>query len=395
VKLLVDCVIFQKDSHGGIARLFREILPRICNLEPNLQLTLIVDGPLSQELPHHSQIRIRKTVPIKRNLRVKGIWRPLLFPFRRLASITWNLARGLWFGQGEGTIWHSTYYSTPGTWRGVQVVTVHDMIHELFPRFYADPLDEIARLRKRQCVERAATVICVSNTTRQDAIGFYNIDENKVHMIPNACSAVFRPLSPIVWDDLCHQEARILSRPFLLYIGNRECFKNFTGLIDVYSRWEERTRISLVVVGKAWSNEEQHLLLKLGISERVILLNGVDDETLCVLYNLASAFVLPSLYEGFGIPLLEAMACGCPVVASRIPSTLEVAGECPIYFDTSNPESLVAALDRALLEGKASQRIGLGLERVKRFSWDQTARQTLEIYRSLDKVMQNREEKHD
>jgi len=118
----------------------------------------------------------------------------------------------------------------------------------------------------------------------------------------------------------------------------------------------------------------------LGIQNRVHLLTDVDDEELCRLYDQADAFVYPSLYEGFGIPLLEAMACGCPVVASRIPSTIEVAGMCPVYFESAEVESLLAAFDMALSEGRDSERVRSGFERVKSYSWDKTAKQTLEVY---------------
>ena len=104
---------------------------------------------------------------------------------------------------------------------------------------------------------------------------------------------------------------------------------------------------------------------------------------MCYLYNRALAFIYPSLYEGFGIPLLEAMACGCPIVASRIPSTIEVAGDCPVYFNPNDVEELISALDIIIPEGRNSKRTRSGLERVKKYSWQKTAEQTLEVYHSL------------
>ena len=134
------------------------------------------------------------------------------------------------------------------------------------------------------------------------------------------------------------------------------------------------------------TERQSHLeqrLLDLGVQDNVRLLTNVDDDTLRFLYNRAAAFIYPSLYEGFGIPLLEAMACGCPIVASKIPSTLEVAGDCPVYFEPENVASLVAALDEALIEGTDSGRVQSGLEHVKRYSWERTTKETLEVYRSL------------
>ena len=169
----------------------------------------------------------------------------------------------------------------------------------------------------------------------------------------------------------------------MLFIGGRYPHKNFNGLIQAYSLWEHREEVALVVVGSPWSVDEEKQLAELGIRERVYLLTDVDDETLCYIYNQASAFVYPSLYEGFGIPLLEAMACGCPIIASRIPSTIEVAGGCPIYFEPTEVDSLVNGFDVALSEGRKSERVRAGIERVKSYSWDRTAAQTLEIYRTL------------
>jgi glycosyltransferase involved in cell wall biosynthesis len=163
----------------------------------------------------------------------------------------------------------------------------------------------------------------------------------------------------------------------------RSFYKNFYGLLDVYNAWDRRNDVSIVVVGQQWSNDEKRYIKNLDLSKRVHLMTEVDDETLCQLYNQALALVFPSIYEGFGLPLLEAMSCGCPVIASSIPSSIEVAGECPIYFDHLQPASLLNAFDKVFSEGRNSGRTKRGLEWVKRFSWDRTALQTLEVYRSM------------
>jgi glycosyltransferase involved in cell wall biosynthesis len=266
----------------------------------------------------------------------------------------------------------------PEIWEGPQVVTVHDMIHERFPEFYNDPLDDVARRLKQRCIEHADAVICDSEVTRQDVERLYGHQTGKLYVIPIAYNEVFRILKHDEYDFPGAPEI-----PFLLYVGKRANYKNFQSLIEVYSQWNARKDIRLVVVGAKWSMAEMQHLERLGIRDRVQLFNHVDDQTLCKLYNRELVFVFPSLYEGFGIPLLEAMACGCPVIASRIPSTLEVAGDCPIYFEPSQPTTLLEALDRARSEVKNSARIQSGLERVHLFSWDRTARQTLEVYLSL------------
>ena len=378
MRLVVDGLIFQKDPHAGIARLYREILPRICDLAPDLQVTLFVDGPLRADLPAHPHIQVKQTPAVRRTLRLRGGWRTALYPFRRLASRTWGFARQLWLRDQSDAIWHSTYYSLPGVWHGPQVVTVYDMIHEQYPQFFNDPLDEVARRQKKRCIEQAAAVICISEATRRQVERFYNLDHPRLRVIPVACSPAFQRL-----DQPGEAHPGLPPGPFLLYVGKRVHYKNFAALLDGYSQWEGRGAAGLVVVGEPWSRAEQQYLQAAGLVQQVRLLSHVDDVALCRLYNSALALVFPSLEEGFGLPLLEAMACSCPIVASSIPSTLEVAADCPIYFETGQRESLLAALDQALLTGRTSHRVEAGLEWVKRYSWELTARLTLQVYQDV------------
>ena len=258
-------------------------------------------------------------------------------------------------------------------------MTVHDMIHERFPDLYSSKNDERFRAIKEHCIRQADAVICVSENTRKDLLHFYGLSADSVYVVPNACNDIFKK-GQTEGGDI---EASI-NQPFLLYVGSRACYKNFDLLIHAYSRWTQRKEINLLFVGgKPWSQSEQRALTELGIQSHVKLLGNVDDKTLCYLYNRAVGFVYPSLYEGFGIPLLEAMACGCPIIASRIPSTIEVAKDCPIYFDSAEEDDLLNALDTALSQGCNSKRIQAGLERVKSYSWDKTAAQTLEVYRRI------------
>jgi glycosyltransferase involved in cell wall biosynthesis len=371
-EIVVDSVIFQSQVRGGISRLFSEILPRMCEADDALHISLLTQGRLKQSLPKHRHIRHRSVPAFERYLRPTCVWR---FVLPRIKHFTYNL----WTGTGEGKIWHSTYYTMPEKWTGYSVATVHDMVFELFPQYYNGPDSDLFRQRKRISVQRADAVICVSDTTRQDVLRLYKLDTDRVHVVHNACSDIFRRLD---YADLPGSVQ--VEQPFLLYIGNRARYKNFDLLAKAYSLWHRRKEIALVLVGgRSFSESEQRLMEELAVAKQVKLLMDVDDETLCCLYNRAVAFVYPSLYEGFGMPLLEAMACGCPVIASRIPSTVEVAGDCPIYFDPTDVDDLVKAFDVALSEGRDSERIQTGLEKVKSYSWDKTAAQTLKIYRSV------------
>jgi glycosyltransferase involved in cell wall biosynthesis len=253
------------------------------------------------------------------------------------------------------------------------------MVFELFPQFYSGPNFDLFRQQKRLSVQQADAIICVSDTTRRDVLRFYGLDADRVYVVPNACSNIFRRLD-------CGELSGTgqMEQPFLLYVGNRARYKNFDVLAKAYSRWHRREEVALVLVGgKSLSDSEQQLMTELAIAKQVKLLRDIDDETLCHLYNRALGFVYPSVYEGFGMPLLEAMACGCPIIASRIPSTIEVAKDCPVYFDPTEEDELLNALDIALSQGRNPERVQAGLEIVKSYSWDKTAAQTLEVYRAV------------
>ena len=367
MEAIVDAVALQSGRRGGISRMYREILPRMCDIEPSLSVTLLAEGKSWRSAPEHEHIACQHIPSVKRYLRPGRLWRPVVPRATRLV-------RRLWIGRGQGKIWHSTYYTWPDPWDGWQVVTVPDMIHERYGHLFGAESDSF-KSRKRLCVGRADVVVCISETTRQDLQRFYGLNTDKVVVIPLASSAIFQRQ-----DDLTQRDTW---EPFLLYVGSRVHYKNFGVLLQAYRLWKHRDEVALLAVGKPWSADERQLLFELGIQDRVRLLTDVDDGELCRLYNRAEVFIYPSLYEGFGIPLLEAVSCGCPVVASQTPSTVEVAGECPVYFEPANAESLLDAIDVALSLERDSDRVQLGLELVQRYSWDRTAEQTLDVYRTL------------
>ena len=371
MEVIVDGIIYQLQSYGGISRIYSEILPRMCQADETLDITLLMTGKSQQALPHHPHIHVYSAPQIEKFLKPGFIWQRIIKGLQE----RWLQAT---VGSTEGKIWHSTYYTAPKSWNGVIVVTVADMVAELFPELFNTAGSEQAREQKRRCVLSADAVICISESTRNDVLRFYEVDPDNVLVVPLACGDVFKQHTNPPKDT-----GSPVSGPFLLYVGSRSQYKNFRQLVEAYSLWQHRDEVSLVVVGSNWSPDEIESLTALNIYEQVHLLDTVDDDTLCNLYNRAAAFIYPSLYEGFGIPLLEAMACGCPVIASRIPSTVEVADDCPVYFDPGETEELVAALDTVLSEGRDSERSRLGLEHVKKYSWQITTEKTLEVYHSL------------
>jgi len=252
---------------------------------------------------------------------------------------------------------------------------VADLIHELYPGLFTGPKNEAFRQRKSRCITRADAVICISEATRKDVVNFYKIDPRKVHLARLACSGVFKPLGP---RKQVHPP--VTDKPFFLYIGTRVHYKNYDFFIKSYAHWVKGKEVDLVLVGPLLNTQEQDDLARWGIGHRVHVLNAVDDEQLSVLYNQALAFVYPSMYEGFGIPLLEAMACGCPVIASDIPSSREIAKDAPFYFTLGDENSLkvcFGCVSDSHLVSAAQQK---GFLYARDYSWEKTARETLAIW---------------
>jgi glycosyltransferase involved in cell wall biosynthesis len=369
LQVIVDGLIYNLQGNGGISRLFQEVLPRVCELDAELRMILLTDGPVSGMLPVHRHIEHRMMPRLSRILRPERLWRPVV-PQVRQAVRRWCL------GSAQGKIWHSTYFTNPREKDVPLVVSVYDMIFERFPELFSGAGTKHFNALKRRCVLAADAVLCKSETTRRDVMEFYHLRPERAHVIHLAYSPVFRTINEKGRADLPSPE------PYFLYVGSRVHYKKFDLLLDAFSRYP-RKDIVLFVVGPPWTPGEIIRLETLKLGRRVRLLGSVDDDRLCRLYNEAEAFVYPSLYEGFGIPLLEAMACGCPIVASRIPSTLEVAGDCPLYVEPADLDSLIQAFDLVLSEGRHSERVKSGLEHVKQYTWGKTAQATLEIYRSL------------
>jgi glycosyltransferase involved in cell wall biosynthesis len=369
--LVVDGLIYQMQVHGGISRIFNEVLPRMCNLDPDLNVTLFTSGLCLQRLPTHDQIHHYPPATLSRVLYPSRVWNRLidvwLAPSKKFSKLSTS-----------DSIWHSTYYTQPQGWNGKQIVTVVDMIQEKFPYLFSDAHNDQVRERKKRCIQSAHAVICISETTRQDVLEIYQIPIEKTHTVYLAHTPDFRVQSG-TWD----REFHLGSKPFILYVGARDEYKNFHLFVRAFQTWQFSKEIDLVAVGLPWTNEEQLLISELDLNGRVRVHSRVDDASLCWLYNHAVALIYPSLYEGFGIPLLEAMACGCPIVASQIESTREIAGEVPIYFDPKEIDDMEAALDLCVNEGRSTLRTKLGIEKAREYSWDYNARKTLEIYKSL------------
>jgi glycosyltransferase involved in cell wall biosynthesis len=248
------------------------------------------------------------------------------------------------------------------------------MVHELYPDQF-HPLDFSAK-NKRIVTSRANRIIAISESTKRDLIRLYDLSPEKIDVIPLASG-----LSP----EFQQRPSLPLPERYFLYVGKRNTYKNFFFLLQaVKVLFKTDTKCFLVCAGGGtFTKQEIREIERLHLSDRIIQIHA-DDALLAYLYSKAQAFVYPSLYEGFGIPVLEAFACGCPVIVSNRSSLPEVGGDAARYFDPENPASLVSALSEVLNKNDTADHMReKGLERVKLFSWNDTAQKTLETYKKV------------
>jgi glycosyltransferase involved in cell wall biosynthesis len=356
--------------------MLNELLPRMCEQDNSLSVEILTLPGTHRPLPVHSAISAR---PISfqpfGGWRPRAFWRYLELPINRWFS---NRAIARAVGRGGGAIWHSAFYHLPGEWQGPIVTTMLDMAYERFPAIFKSATHHALIRAKRECIRRSDMVICISEATCQDVIDLHGADPAKTVVVHLAPSQVFHAATE--YENLLELN---LPANFLLHLGNRSANKNFSFLLNAYASWPGRSDLPLVVVGHDWNSGEENQIVELGLENDLFRIPHQPDEVLAQLYRRAAAFLFPSIYEGFGMPLLEAMACGCPVVSSRIPSSVEVGGQIPFYFDPLSIPEFHAALDQALAIPRNDVRLQQGLAWSGQFTWDAAAAQTLAVYRQL------------
>lgn len=368
MRICYDYQIFAAQKYGGISRYFVEIASRISKFD-------------------HAEVRVvaplyrSRFLEEKRNIiPISGIYFSKNFP--RATGFCMAVDRALSAVPARSSapeIVHETYYSRDATVRRARkrILTVHDTVAELFPDPPSMPCGP-SPVRKA-ALDRADHLICISGNTRADLIRLYNVDPAKVSVIPLASSIVPSRNPPIASEE-----------PFFLYVGGRWGYKNFLGFAKAF-RESNLYRSHRVVCfgGDKFAPRELQRLKELELPlDRFGLVDGEDD-LLARYYASAVALVYPSLYEGFGIPILEAMACGCPVLCGKTSSIPEVAGEAAMFFDDPSDSSAIGAamLKISNSPDERNALIAKGNERVKQFSWDRCAQQTYAIY---EKVLSGR-----
>lgn len=368
MNIVYDSQIFCAQTYGGVSRYFCEIATRISRF-PETQVTVV--APMSvcaylQNVP--SEI-------------VSGFKAPGINRFRFAQRALGVLAGDLMLRAKVPDLIHETYFFPYrlGPKKARRVITIHDMIHEKFASSFPNA-DKTAG-HKARAAERADHVICVSESTRRDAIDILGLSPEKITVVHHGFA-----LMGTEGGDAIAVLSQAIARPFFLYVGHRGGYKNFLGLLEAYASSKALTgSFDLVCFGGGpLQADELQAIHRLGLPEgKVSQLTG-SDEILSSLYRTASAFIYPSLYEGFGIPPLEAMAHDCPVICSQTSSIPEVVGNAGEYFDPEDVESMRGAIERVMNSEALRNTLTLnGRVRLKQFSWDRCAAETYDIYKKL------------
>ena len=264
---------------------------------------------------------------------------------------------------------HFNYVIPPG-YRGPAVVTVHDLSFEHDPTLMGPRDRFFFRTLVPRSARRADRVLAVSERTKHDLVERYRVTEERIVVTPNAADPVFRP------NGEAPQRA-----PYALFVGGIQPRKDPLAAVEALALLDGELNLVIVGAEKRGGDELRSAVTRLGLDQRVELAGHVERDELATLYRGAACLVFPSRYEGFGLPVLEAMASGTPVVAASAGAVPEVAGDAAILVEPGDPAAIAAGIERALADRE--RLVAAGLERARDFSWGESAGQTLMVYREL------------
>jgi glycosyltransferase involved in cell wall biosynthesis len=297
-------------------------------------------------------------------------------------------------------ILHSPHYTRPLLLPCASVVTFHDMTFFLLPQVHTHAKRLFFPAAIRFSARFADALIAVSENTRQDAIRLLNIPQNKIHTTPNGISSAFQPIKDVELQRICQKKYGLPDK-FILFVGTIEPRKNLPILLQAYRQLLDLSAglslqpyepPPLVIVGKmGWMMDgkehrpELHQIInQLDLTERVLLTGYISAEDLPIVYNLANIFVYPSIYEGFGLPPLEAMACGTPVITTDSSAMAETVGDAAILTPPNDAQALAQAMYSLLRDENLQTKLShKGRSQAARFNWQRTAQLTLKVYQQL------------
>ena len=366
MRILYDHSVFQNQQYGGVSRYFYEIITRMSS-KKKVEIDLFQGIHVNEYDLQSKKSSFNSYFGSNPHLPMSPIIRSHLFiaPNKVLFD--------LFYRKSKADVYHPTYY-----YKGMKkhhkmpiVLTVYDMIHEVFPNQLRYSSYFIAA--KKASVEAADVIICISNNTKKDLMEIYDVPEEKIRVVYLASSLQKNIHTPIY--------KTTLDKPYLLYVGDRNgIYKNFPTLLDAFVSSLKDEYDLICFGGGQFNKNETNIITRARCENKVIQLSG-SDHVLVSLYAGAHVFVCPSFYEGFGLPLLEAMGMGCPVIAANTSSIPEVVGDAAILFNPKYKNELIEAVGN--VNDKRDDLITAGINQEAKFSWEKTAKKTLEIYKEI------------
>ena len=364
LRLWIDGQIFERQGHGGVSRIWLTYIP------------LLIDAGISVSVSVSTRAVSSSFVELADSLELETIWSDRRVDPISVFDAHWMRTRWLrrLAGQMPPGVFQSTWDSTVESGSRPEVMMVHDMIPEMTLRPRRSVFHAQVIASRKRALENAAAIVTVSRTTARDLVDVYPETAGRVHVVRHG--PTIGEVEPVAIEDVMSARGLdLVPGEFYLFVGRREGYKNFGVVRELFNVSAQAAQRGLVVVG---GSEPEPAELHPAIS----FVPYVTDPELVALYRSARALIYPSIYEGFGLPVLEAMSHGCPVVSSNADVLVEVGGEASIYFDPHSVDGLKAALKTA--DGLDNlEYSALVAANLSRFSWARSAGELAELYRSL------------